>query len=59
MRNALLLKEELTEAEIETILGAPAYKKADSDSDEPESSDSQDENQSPDESASDESQDKD
>ena len=59
LAEALLLKEELTEAEIETILGAPAYKKADSDSDEPESSDSQDENQSPDESASDESQDKD
>ena len=37
LAEALLLKEELTEAEIEVILGAPAYKKADSDSDEPES----------------------
>ncbi len=45
LAEALLLKEELTEAEIEVILGAPAYKKADSESDEPESNaDSQSEN---------------
>ena len=48
LAEALLLKEELTEAEIEVILGAPAYKKADS----------QDDAQPKDESASDESQDK-
>ncbi len=45
LAEALLLKEELTEAEIEAILGAPAYKKADSESDEPESTaDSKSEN---------------
>ena len=59
LAEALLLKEELSEAEIEAILGAPAYKKADSDSDELESADSQDDAQPKDESASDESQDKD
>ena len=59
LAEALLLKEELTESEIEAILGAPAYKKADSDSDEPESAHSQDDAQPKDESASDESQDKD
>lgn len=60
LAEALLLKEELTEAEIESILGAPAYKKeSESDSDEPESADSQDDVQPKDESASDESQDKD
>ena len=42
LAEALLLKEELTESEIEAILGAPAYKKeADSDSDDSESADSQ------------------
>ncbi|MBR0237885.1 MAG: ATP-dependent zinc metalloprotease FtsH [Thermoguttaceae bacterium] len=42
LAEALLLKEELTESEIEAILGAPAYKKeADSNSDDSESADSQ------------------
>ena len=53
------MKVELAESEIEAILGAPAYKKADSDSDELESADSQDDAQPKDESDSDESQDKD
>ena len=55
LAEALLLKEELTEAEIEVILGAPAYKKTDSESDK---SESQGDAQPKDESASDESQDK-
>ena len=55
LAEALLLKEELTEAEIEVILGAPAYKKTNLESDK---SDSQDDAQPKDKSASDESQDK-
>ncbi|MBR5709221.1 MAG: ATP-dependent zinc metalloprotease FtsH [Thermoguttaceae bacterium] len=60
LAEALLLKEELTESEIEVILGAPAYKKADTDSDESESNaDSQDDVQPKDESSSDDPEDKD
>lgn len=46
LAEALLLKEELTEVEIESILGAPAYKKVEPESGESESVDSEDGEQS-------------
>ena len=59
LAEALLLKEELVESEIESILGAPAYKKAEPESGEKESADSEGDAQPEEKSDSDETKDKD